>query len=62
MRRGLHGDPKIAQRDLIIRQALEHDDYTVIVIQSRDLDDPQAVRMHLRNIAQAIGQPDLPVF
>ncbi len=62
MSRGLHGDPKIAQRDQIIRQALEHDDYTVIVIQSRDLDDPQAVRMHLRNIAQAIGQPDLPVF
>jgi hypothetical protein len=31
----------------------------VIVIQSRDLDDPQAVRLHLKSIAEAIGQADL---
>ena len=31
----------------------------MIVVQSRDLDDPQAVRLHLKNIAQAIGQNDL---
>ena len=31
----------------------------VIVVQSRDLNDPQAVRLHLRNIAQAMGRGDL---
>ena len=59
MSRGLHGDPKIAQRDHILRQAVEHDDWKVIVVQSRDLNDPQAVRLHLRNIAQAMGRGDL---
>ena len=33
--------------------------YKVIVVQSRDLNDPQAVRLHLRNIAQAMGRGDL---
>ena len=59
MSRSLHGDPNIARKDHIIRQALEVDDYKVIVVQKRDLDDPQAVRLHLRNIAQAMGQDDL---
>lgn len=59
MSRNLHGDPKTAQRDQLIRQALELDGYTVIVIQSRDLDDPQAVRQHLCSIASAIGRADL---
>ena len=59
MSRGLHGDPKTAQRDQLIRGMLELDGYTVIVVQSRDLDDPQAVRQHLKNIAQAIGRGDL---
>lgn len=59
MSRGLHGDPKTAQRDQLIRGMLELDGYKVIVVQSRDLDDPQAVRQHLRNIAQAIGRDDL---
>ena len=40
-------------------QAIEFDGYKVIVVQSRDLNDPQAVRLHLRNIAQAMGQDDL---
>jgi hypothetical protein len=31
----------------------------VIVVQSRDLDDPEAVRLHLRNIATAMGRNDL---
>lgn len=62
MSRGLHGDPKTAQRDQLIRGTLELDGYTVIVVQSRDLNDPQAVRQHLRNIAQAMGQPDLSIF
>jgi hypothetical protein len=62
MSRSLHGDPKQAQKDQMIRQALEMDDYRVIVVQSRDLDDPQAVRQHLKNIAEAIGRADLPVF
>jgi len=56
MSRNLHGDPKTAQRDQLIRQMLELDGYKVIVIQSRDLDDAQAVRQHLRNIAQAMGR------
>ena len=29
------------------------------MVQSRDLNDPQAVRLHLRNIAQAMGRADL---
>lgn len=61
MSRNLHGDPKTAQRDQLIRQLLELDGYKVIVVQSRDLDDPQAVRQHLRNIAQAMGREDLAV-
>jgi hypothetical protein len=59
MSRGLHGDPKTAMRDQIIRFALELDDYTVVVIQRRDLDDPVALRHHLKNIAIGISQPDL---
>lgn len=59
MSRGLHGDPNIARKDQIIRQAVELDGYKVIVVQSRDLDDPQAVRLHLRSIAQAMGRSDL---
>ena len=59
MSRGLHGDPNVARKDQIIRQAVEVDGYTVIVVQSRDLDDPQAVRQHLRGIAQAMGRNDL---
>jgi hypothetical protein len=59
MSRGLHGDPKTAQRDQLIRSMLELDGYKVIVVQSRDLDDPQAVRQHLKSIAQAMGRGDL---
>lgn len=59
MCRSLHGDPNLARKDQIIRQALKVDDYKVIVVQKRDLDDPQAVRLHLRNIAQAMGRNDM---
>jgi hypothetical protein len=59
MSRGLHGDPKTAQRDQLIRGMLELDGYTVIVVQSRDLNDPQAVRQHLKSIAEAMGRADL---
>jgi ATP-dependent helicase YprA (DUF1998 family) len=59
MSRHLHGDPRTAQRDQLIRQALELDGYKVIVVQSRDLDDPEATRQHLQNIALALGQQDL---
>ena len=62
MSRGLHGDPNVARRDQIIRQALELEGYIVIVVQRRDLDDPQAVRLHLRNIAQAMGETNMPIF
>jgi ribosome biogenesis GTPase A len=53
MSRGLHGDPNVARKDHIIRQAVEFAGYTVIVVQKRDLDDPQAVRQHLRSITKA---------
>src|SRR3954470_17085745 len=59
MSRGLHGDPKTARRDQLIRGMLELDGYSVLVVQSRDLDDPQAVRQHLKNLAQALGRSDL---
>ncbi|MFI5455943.1 MAG: hypothetical protein ACHRXM_10880 [Isosphaerales bacterium] len=53
--RSQHVDPKTAQRDQLIRGMLQLDGYTVIVVQSHDLDDPQAVRLHVNNIAHAIG-------
>ncbi len=59
MSRHLHGSEQTAQRDQLIRQLLELEGYRVIVVQSRDLDDPQAVRTHLRNLADAIGRSDL---
>jgi ATP-dependent helicase YprA (DUF1998 family) len=59
MSRGLHGDPRTAQRDQLLRQLLELDSYKVIVVQSRDLDDPEAMRQHLRNIAEALGDGGL---
>lgn len=59
MSRALHGDRNKARKDQLIRQAIELDGYTVIVVQKRDLDDPQAVRLHLRNIARAMGRTDL---
>jgi very-short-patch-repair endonuclease len=59
MSRHLHGDEKTAQRDQLIRQMLELDGYKILVVQARDLNDPQAVRTHLRNIARAIRRSDL---
>jgi very-short-patch-repair endonuclease len=56
MSRHLHGDPKQAQKDELLRQALELDGYKVIIVQSKDLDDPEAMRHHLRDIAEAIGK------
>jgi hypothetical protein len=38
---------------------LELDSYTVVVVQSRDLDDAQAIRQHLKSISQAMGRGDL---
>jgi len=60
MSRGLHGNPEIDRRDHLIRQMLELDGYKVIVIQSRDLNDPEVMRQHLKNVADAMGRPDLP--
>jgi hypothetical protein len=60
MSRRLHGDPNIARKDQIIRQSMELDGYTVIVIQKRVLDDPQAVRLHLRNIEKGIEGGSCP--
>lgn len=44
MSRSIHGDPNVARKNHIIRQALEVDDYKMIVVQKRDLGDSQAVR------------------
>jgi hypothetical protein len=49
------------EREQLIRVMLELDGYTVIIVQSRDLDDAQAVRQHLKSIAQAMGRADLCV-
>jgi hypothetical protein len=38
---------------------LELGGFTVVVVQSRELDDAQAVRHHLKGIAQDIGQSEL---
>jgi hypothetical protein len=59
MSRHLHGDLKTAQRDKIIRDALEMDGFTVIVLQFHDLHDPAIMTQHLKNIAKAIGRADL---
>ena len=47
------------EREQLIRVMLELDGYTVIVVQSRDLNDAQAVRQHLKSIAQAMGRGNL---
>ena len=39
-----------------MRDGLELDGYTVVVVQSRDLNDPEAMRSHLASIAAAIGR------
>ena len=59
MSKHLHGDPKTAQRDKIIRDSLEIDGYTVIVVRFHDLHDPIIMTEHLKNIAKAIGRPEL---
>ena len=59
MSQGLARRSEYGEEGHIIRQAIEVDGYKVIVVQSRDLNDPQAVRQHLRNIAQAMGRDDL---
>lgn len=55
MSRGLHGDPKRQKMDELIREMLSMNGYQVIIVQSRDLDDPEMMRQHLRNIGNAIG-------
>ena len=57
MSRNLHGDPKRAEKDNLIRKAIELDGYQVIVVQSKDLSDPRVMSMHLDKIAKAIGKP-----
>lgn len=53
---GLHGSPEQIQKDKILRMAMEASGYKVFVIQSRDLDDPEIMRNHLRTMGEAIGQ------
>ncbi|MBU0507444.1 DEAD/DEAH box helicase [bacterium] len=55
MSRSLHGDPQQQARDAIIRQALELDGYRVIVIQRKDLNDPEMMRSHMAYLTAAIS-------
>jgi hypothetical protein len=59
MSRGLHGGKDNQQMDQLLRQMLELSGYTVIIIQTKDLSDPEALRLHLRNLAQALHREDL---
>jgi hypothetical protein len=61
-RHGAAGDKaKTVQRDHLIQGMVEPDGYTGIVVQSRDLNDPEAVRQHLLNIAEATGRSDFEI-
>jgi hypothetical protein len=57
MSRGLHGDPKREKMDELLRNMMEINGYKVIVVQSKDLDDPEMMRNHLKHIADTIGRP-----
>ena len=56
MSRHLHGDPRQARSDDIIRRCLEIDGYKVFTIQRSELDDSVAMGQHIRNIAWALGK------
>ena len=57
--RGIHGDPDTARRDQFIRQQLEALGVDVLEIASSDLNDPEAMKLHLKRIAAKLRRRDL---
>jgi hypothetical protein len=54
----LHGNPKQAQVDAIIRDQLEDRDWSIIEIPASTLDDPEILKLHFKKIARSMGQKD----
>ena len=61
MSRSLHGDPKRQKMDELLRNMMEINGYKVIIVQSKDLNDPEMMRNHLRHIAEAMRWADFSV-
>lgn len=57
--RGIHGKAERAQMDRVIRQQLEADGVDVIEIARSDLDDPEAMQLHLKRIAAKLRSTEL---
>jgi hypothetical protein len=49
--KGIHGNRNQHQIDRMIRETLEEEGYDVIEIASSDLDDPEAMKRHLKRIS-----------
>jgi hypothetical protein len=49
--RGIHGNADRHQMDRMIRERLEEEGIDVIEIASSDLDDPEAMKRHLKRIS-----------
>lgn len=56
MSRSLHGDPQQQIKDQALRGLMEAFGYKVIVVQSRDLTDPEIMRQHILTISKAIDR------
>lgn len=54
--KGIHGHPNRQRVDQMIRQQLEADGWSVIVVASSDLSDPEAMVLHFRRLAHALKQ------
>lgn len=54
--KGIHGGVDRSRVDRMIRQQLEADGWTLIEIASSDLNDPQAMLLHLKKLAIALKQ------
>ena len=49
--KGIHGNKDQHQLDRMVRESLEEEGYDVIEIASSDLDDPEAMKRHLKRIS-----------
>jgi Peptidase S24-like len=54
--KGIHGNPNRQWADLVIRQQLDAEGWTVIVVASSDLTDLEAMVLHFRRLAHALKQ------
>jgi hypothetical protein len=52
--KGIHGNRNQHQLDRMIRESLEEEGYDVIEIASSDLDDPEAMKRHLKRISMKL--------